>query len=61
MLENFFPNQFFQAKSREATVFASPTKSQTTKKLRSIKHVQTYSGAKDCPQFPHHIYTSNTN
>jgi len=40
---------------------ASPSGYQTSEKLHSIKHEQTYSGANDGPQFPHHNNTSYTN
>ena len=40
---------------------ALPTKPQTNTKSHSIKHEQTYSGAKDGPHFLHHIDANNTN
>ena len=60
IFENCFPNQFLEANSREAKVLGITHWIPNNKKTSLHKAcTQSYSGAKDGPQFPHHIYTSN--
>ena len=60
-LKDVSPTNSSMKKAEKQSSLASPTRSQTSKKLHPTKHEQTYNGAKGDPQIAHHNDTSNTN